>query len=1009
MHIGSVQQKQILKNINKIFDTITRMKRIVFLVFLIGASTIFLFAQNRSQQGRGRVTLSGTVLDKEDESPIVQATVQLLSLPDSTMAVGNVTNPNGRFSLSVRPGKYVLKVSYVGYLSYMKQYQLTASKPTVNVGKIALASDAIMLKEAVVVAEAPQVTVSGDTLGYNASAYRTPEGAMLEELVKKIPGAEVDDDGNVKINGKEVKKLLVDGKEFFGGDVKTGLQNLPVDMVDKINAYDRQSDNARITGIDDGEEETVLDLKVKKGMNQGWVGNIDGGIGTEERYSASANVNRFASHGDKSSQLSFIGRLNNVNDQRFGGGGGPRWRRNNGLTASKMAGLNYALETEKLDFGISARYNYRDNDVQSFGQVENFLPSGNSSFTNSKNKSFSSNQNFNGHLRLEWRPDSLTTFFMRGNVSWGDSESGSTSLSSTYNSDPFAIVSNPYDFLSFNSESNDDLDAVRVNASNNASLSESNSLSANLNMQLTRKLSDNGRNVTLRLISSYGDNESDRYSNNLIRYYGDNIPTFDEEAIRRYITTPTNNYNLGAEVSYSEPIADRVYLQFSYRFQYGYSESDNSTFDLNHTGDNGWLQNIVLGTLPNDFSTSWLDKDQSKYAEYKKYNHNARFTFRVNREKWRLSAGMAFRPQKTELTYKKGNVDTITVRNVFNFSPEVDFRYQPQKQTQLRFTYRGRSSDPSMENLLDITDTSDPLNVRKGNPGLKPSFSHNMGLHFNTFNMDAQRGIFSALNGSFTQNAISNIRQYEASSGKWTIMPENINGNWNVWGMFGINTALKNNKKFTIGSFTNAGFTNNVGYITTGEMKDAQKNTTTNLSLGERVNGTYRNDWLEIGLNGSLNYTFEKDKLNPQNNQEPYTFSYGGNFQIYTPWNMTISTNMTNQARRGYSDASMNRNELIWNAQIAQSFLKGALTLSFEWNDILKEQSNITRSYNANGSSVYTYNGVNSYGMIRAIYRFNIFGSKEAREMMKNRRGPGMGGPMGRGMGRGPGMGHRRF
>jgi hypothetical protein len=239
-------------------------------------------------------------------------------------------------------------------------------------------------------------------------------------------------------------------------------------------------------------------------------------------------------------------------------------------------------------------------------------------------------------------------------------------------------------------------------------------------------------------------------------------------------------------------------------------------------------------------------------------------------------------------------------------------------------------------------------------------------------------------------------------------MPENINGNWNVWGMFGINTAFKNNKKFTVGTFTNASYNNHVGYITTGEMKDAQKNTTTALSIGERLNGTYRNNWLEVGLNGSLNYTFEKDKLNPKNNQEPYTFSYGGNLQFYTPWKMTLSTNMTNQARRGYSDPSMNRNELIWNAQIAQSFLKGALTLSFEWNDILKEQSNITRSYTSTGSSVYTYNGVNSYGMIRVIYRLNIFGSKEAREMMQGR---GMGGgPMSRGMGRGPGMGgHRRF
>ena len=986
------------------------MKKIAFIVLMMTMSFTLLLAQNRGQgrgQGRGRVTVSGTVLDKEDNSPVMQATVQLLSLPDSTMAVGNVTNNDGRFSLTARPGKYVLKVSFVGYMPYQKEFQLTTSKPTLNVGKISLSSDAVMLSEAVVVAEAPQVTVSGDTLGYNASAYRTPEGAMLEELVKKIPGAEVDDDGNVKINGKEVKKLLVGGKEFFGGDVKTGLQNLPVDMVEKINAYDRQSDNARITGIDDGEEETVLDLTVKKGMNQGWVGNIDGGIGTEDRYSASANVNRFASDGDKSSQLSFIGRTNNVGDQRFGGGGGPRWRRNNGLTASKMAGLNFAMETKKLDFGVSARYNYRDNDVISNGQVTNSLLSGLKNYENSWSQSGSTNQNFNGHLRLEWRPDSLTTLFMRGNVSWGDSESGSNSLKASFDSDPYLAVANPNDYLGFDAAGNLALDTIRKNASMNGSLSESNSLSANMNMQVTRKLNDRGRNITLRVNGNYGDNESERYTDNITRYYGDGIIT-REDTIRRYITTPTNTYDAGVQLSYSEPIADKVYLQFSYRFNYGYSESDNSTYDLQNAKDR---MNFVLGLLPVDFSESWLDPEQSKYAEYKKYNHDARVTFRVNRETWRLSAGMAFRPQKTTLSYKKGDFQVDTTRNVFNFSPEVDFRYQPQKQTQLRFSYRGRTSDPSMENLLPITDNSDPLNIRTGNPGLKPSFSHNMNLHFNTFNMDAQRGIFSALNGSFTQNSISNIRKYNEVTGGWTTMPENINGNWNLWGMFGINTAFKNNKKFTIGSFTNAGYNNTVGYITTGEMKDAQKNTMTSLSLGERLNGTYRNNWLEVGVNGSLNYTFEKDKLNTDNNQEPYTFSYGGNLQIYTPWNMTISTNMTNQARRGYTDPSMNRNELIWNAQIAQSFLKGALSISFEWNDILKEQSNITRSYSSSGSSVYTYNGVNSYGMIRAIYRFNIFGSKEAREMMQKR---GMGGPMSRGMGGGPGMrrgmgGGRRF
>ena len=983
------------------------MKKFLFFVLLIGISSAVAFAQTK-----GRVTVSGTVIDKEDNSPVMQATVQLLSLPDSTMATGNVTNNNGRFSLEARPGKYVLKVSFVGYTPYMKEMQLTSSKPTVNVGKIALGTDAVMLSEAVVTAEAPPVTVSGDTLGYNASAYRTPEGAALEELVRKIPGAEVDDDGNVKLNGKSISKLLVDGKEFFGGDVKTGLQNLPADMVEKISAYDRQSDNARITGIDDGEEEAVLDLTVKKGMNQGWIGNMDAGIGdgksedgsdTPYRYTANVNINRFGSHGDNSSQFTLIGRANNVNDMRFGGGGGPRWRRNNGLTASKEFGLNYAMENEKFEFGISARYNYRDNDAVSVSQVENFLPTGNSSFSNSNGWNRNKNQNMNANMRLEWRPDSMTTLFMRGNMSWGDSDGRSNSLSATFNSDPYAVVADPNNYLDFDSESNEELDAIRVNASKVGSLSESKSLSANGNVQLTRKLNNEGRNITLRLIGSYGDSESERYSNNLTRYYTavDGIPTFSEDTIRRYITTPTNNYNLGAEVSYSEPLADKVYLQFSYRFQYGYSESDNSTYDLlNSIYKNN---QFVLGTLPNDFSNSWLDPEQSKYAEYQNFNHDARVMLRINKKTWRLSAGVAFRPQQTKLSYQKGAADIDTTRNVFNFSPEVDFRYQPQRQTQLRFSYRGRSSSPSMENLLPITDDSNPLNIRTGNPGLKPSFSHNLELRYNTFNMDAQRGIFSHVSGSFTQNSISNIREYNEKTGGWTSKPENINGNWNVFGMFGMNTALKANPKFTFDTFTNLSYANNVGYLTMAGMKEAQKNTTTNLSLGERLGGRYRNDWLEIGLNGSINYSFEKDKLNPENNQEPYTFSYGGNVQIYAPWGTTISTNITNQARRGYSDSNMNRNELIWNAQVAQSFLKGSLTLSLEWNDILREQSNITRSLTSTGRSVYTYNGVNSYGMVRVIYRFNIFGSKEARNKMMQNRGPGFGGP---GFG-GPGMGGR--
>lgn len=319
------------------------MRKIFVLTMLLWAATLSVFAQTKN------ITVSGRLVEDDTKAPAAQATIQLLSLPDSAYVTGAASSENGAFTLpKVRGGKYVMKVSYIGYKTKYVPLQLTASAPNKRLGTLTLESDAIMLAEAVIVAEAPQVQVVEDTVAFNSSAYRTPEGAMLEELVKKLPGAEVDDDGNVKINGKDISKIMVDGKEFFGGDVKTGLKNLPVDMIEKLKTYDKKSDLARITGIDDGEEETVLDLTVKKGMNKGVFGNIDLAGGTKDRYMGRAMVNYFY---DKT-QVSLIAGANNVNDQGFsGGGGGPRWRRNNGLTATKELGLNFATEKEKNRVG----------------------------------------------------------------------------------------------------------------------------------------------------------------------------------------------------------------------------------------------------------------------------------------------------------------------------------------------------------------------------------------------------------------------------------------------------------------------------------------------------------------------------------------------------------------------------------------------------------------------------------------------------------------------------------
>ncbi|MBP7942216.1 MAG: TonB-dependent receptor, partial [Phocaeicola sp.] len=666
------------------------MKKLVLLLLLVCTCATLSWAQSGK-----RITVTGSVIDGDDKSPVGQATVQLLSLPDSTMVVGNVTNNNGVFSIAARPGKYVLKISFVGYLTQEKSLQLTAGKPSVNIGTVTLPTDAIMLGEAVIVAEAPQVTISEDTIGYNASAYRTPEGAMLEELVKKLPGAEIDDDGNIKINGKEVKKIMVDGKEFFGGDVKTGLKNLPVDMVEKLKTYDKKSDLARITGIDDGEEETVLDLTVKKGMNQGWFGNVDLGAGTEDRYTGRAMINRFY---DKT-QVSIIGSANNVNDQGFSGGG-PRWRRNNGLNATKMLGANFATETEKLELGGSMRYNYRDADVVTVGSSQRFLQSGDS-YSNSNKANSNKETGFKADFRMEWRPDSMTNIIFRPNVSYDKTRGASVAESGTFNEDPYQYVVNPNDYLNFdNIESDDPLRDTRINATNEHNLSKSNSLSANATLQLNRKLNNEGRNITFRGSFGYGDDDSDQYAQSETRYYqiknylgGDSI-----EHRNQYITMPTKNYNYTAQFTYSEPIARATFLQFSYRFQYKNSKSDKSTYDLGYPWD-------INDGLPENYETAYVDS-LSKDAEYKYFNHDISLGLRFIREKYQLSAGMSLQPQNTKLSYKKGDYMTDTTRTVFNFAPNLDFRYRFSKVSQLRITYRGRSSQPSMENLLPIVDNS---------------------------------------------------------------------------------------------------------------------------------------------------------------------------------------------------------------------------------------------------------------------------------------------------------------
>ena len=956
------------------------MKKSILMMLLLLVS-IASFAQER--------LVSGAIIDRDTKDPVEQVTVQLLKT-DSTYVTGAISNEKGLFHLNAPGnGKYLLKITSVGYKPTVKRVVIEQDK-NLGLGNVVIGADAIMLKGAVVTAMAQKVTLKEDTFVYNSAAYRTPEGSVVEELVKRLPGAEVSDDGTIKINGKEVKKILVDGKEFMTGDTKTALKNLPTSIIDKIKAYDEKSDLSKVTGIDDGEEQTVLDFNVKKGMNKGLMSNIDLGIGNKNRYSARGMGGYFNSN----NRFMLFGNANNTSDRGFGGGGpGRGFGGGNGLNASKMLAANYNYEEKnKFKFNTSLRWNHSDGDVWSRRSSENFLGSS-SSFSNSLSQSFSRSDSWNGNIRLEWMPDTMTNILFRPSISWTTNDSRSTGLSASFNQDPYQYTEDPLSDEGI--EKMDEVDAV-INRQKSVSLSNSKNNNIRGMLQLNRKLNNKGRNVTLRMDAKYTDKDSKSISlQNAHLYLVQNEAGLDSTyQTNRYNLTPSKDYSYSAQATYSEPLWKATFLQFSYKFTYSYSKSDRSTYDFSKYSFDGinpeygaWGN--YLGRLDGELG-DYRDDKLSRYSEYRNYTHDIQVMMRFIRQKYNLNFGVMIQPQRSKFIQDYQGKYVDTVRTVTNVSPSLDFRYRFSKMSNLRVNYRGTTSQPSISQLLNIVDDSDPLNVSMGNPGLKPSFTQNFRLFYNNFVQNHNKGVMTYINFSTTSNSISNKVTYDETTGGRITRPENINGNWNVMGAFMFNCSIDSAGVWNINTDTNLGYNHYVSYLSLDKSQDSQKNTTQNTTWNERLSLSYRNDWMELSLDGTLAYNHAKNKLQPNSNLDTWQFSYGPSMTLTAPWGTSLNTSLSCSSRRGYSDASMNTDEFVWNAQLSQGFLKGKpLTVMLQFYDLLHQQSTFSRAISSVSRTDTEYNAINSYAMLHVVYRMNLFGGKDAR---KENRGEGPGG-----------------
>ena len=964
------------------------------LSLILSVMTIAAFAQS---------TLTGKVIDSETGEALIASTVRIMSTDTTRLVAGNATTKDGTFTVkSVKDGNYIMKVSYVGYNDFYRAITVNRkanNKGNQAIGTIMMTQSSIQLSQAVVTGELKEMEMKDDTLIFNADAFKVPEGSVLEDLIKKLPGVTIED-GTIKVNGKTVRRILVGGKEFFGNDQNMSMKNLPAEIVDKVKTYDRQSDFSRITGIDDGEEETVLDLTIKKGFQQGWFGNIDAGYGTEKLYSFRGMLNRFSD----TMQGNVLGSQNNTGS--------------NGNATARQIGGRLVFDTGTLEIGGNFRFNYNKSNSYTKNSSQNFVRA--ASYSNSINSNRNRNNNFNSDFRIEWKIDSVTTLQFQPRVSTGKTKSSSGSMSATFNNDPYQNgITDPlsqHDLI---------VDSIKVNSNESSNWSNGDNYNVSGNLLLNRRLGggpwfgpsavtgSNGRNISLRASGTLSENKNKNYNWSNVIYYQQNGR---EDLTFRLRNNPNDNKNYSIGLTYSEPILRNLIAQANYSYQYSKRHADGQTYDFAKDDEKGkevWDYYERYGALP-PYYGDFLSDSLSRYTDNINKTHNLEFSLRFITQLLNISAGVRIEAQNQKMVYQYQGLDTIASRNISRVSPTLNARLRFTRQHTLRFTYRGNTQQPEMTDLFTLTDNSNPLNIREGNPNLKPSFTHNFNLDYNNYFQATNQSINSNFSYSTTRNSISQRTEYNEETGGQRSRPENINGNWNIRGTIGFNTPLFWSK-LSMNASTEASLNNHVSYLY--QNQETYKNNTKDISVRERLSITLRLNNFDVRANGSFNYNKTKNKMVETGNQDTYNFNYGlsstGNFDN----GFGFSTDINMSSRRGYSSAEMNTNELIWNAQISYRFLyRKQATISIEARDILNRRSNISRSISANSRSDRETNAIYSYVMAHFIWRFNLFGSSSARRDLREMRsfmnempmgGEGPGGPGGRG-GDGGGFGGGR-
>ncbi|TKK68350.1 hypothetical protein FC093_11780 [Ilyomonas limi] len=918
------------------------MRKLTQILLIVLASTTV-----HAQQA----TVKGNIYDTINKEHLSNTVIALLRSHDSVLYKFTRSDKDGNFSLQhIIPGKYIVLITENTYADYLDSITIN-SDTTIALGRVPMTLKANLLKEVIVQQQIAAMRMRGDTLEYAADSFKVRQGASVEEMLKRLPGVQVDKDGKITAQGETVEKVLVDGEEFFGDDPTIATKNLQADAIDKVQVFDKKSDQAEFTGIDDGQKTKTINLKLKADKKKGSFGKVDLASDFQNRWNNSAMINNFKG----SVKLSGYGIMSSTGktgldwgeSEKYGGGNGMQYDEESGgfyinfdnnddlnnasyygegLPKSWSAGLNLSDKFDDDNQSLNGSYRYNKLNTLGSGKTisESRLP-GNTFISRDSGTNFSSRQRHSANAIYEWKIDSSTSVKLTGSGYTGTTLGSSISNSFTTNKA-----------------------GIKINDSYTKTASSGENQNLNVNFLLRKKFKKAGRSLSLNINEQYNSNNSTGTLYGNIHYYDDTTGVMYVDSLTDQLKKNSTSINtIASKITYTEPIIKKLFVEVNYALRSYTANSKKLSYDRDDDGKFSQLNDIYS----NDYRFDVL-------------TNTGGAAFRYNGKKVTASAGtdVGF----TNFTQKDLMNDTTYKRDYTNFFPKANFTYKINSTSRFQINYNGSTSQPTINQIQPVKDNSNLLVETIGNPDLKQAFNHRIFFNFNSYKVLSQRGFY--VYGSFntTSHAIVTDQSTDLATGKTTLKYFNRNGNYNFYSGGGYNMKLKK-----LDMFVNAGFDyTGSRYSNRVNNKD---NTTNNQAPGVRIGlQKYKEKKYNFYYNSSFFYNFSKSSIQESNTTNYWTQEHNFNANITLPWKLEINTDLQVNLRQKTPSFTENNNVFLWNAYIGRRLLKNdKAIIKIQGYDILNQNKGYSRSINTNITTERNYETIRRYFVLAFTWNFS--------------------------------------